>query len=175
MRAISLMHQRNMAIKPMEFGPGRLRAGVLVFLLACSLSGHAADFSLIDITGRTHRLSDYRGKWVLVNFWATWCPPCLDEIPELISLHNAHRNKDLSVIGVAMDSGSSKKVAEFAMAHGISYPVVMGDSKVTAQLGAIEVLPVSYLYNPKGELVSDQAGEVTRASIEAYIKKKQIN
>lgn len=175
MRGISLMHQSNMAIKPMEFGPGRLRGGVLVFLLACSLSGHAADFSLIDITGRTHRLSDYRGKWVLVNFWATWCPPCLDEIPELISLHNAHRNNDLSVIGVAMDSGSSKKVAEFAMAHGISYPMVMGDSKVTAQLGAIEVLPVSYLYNPKGELVSDQAGEVTRASIEAYIKKKQIN
>lgn len=175
MRGISLMHQSSMAIKPMKFGAGKLRGGVLVLLLACSLSGHAADFSLIDIAGRTHRLSDYRGKWVLVNFWATWCPPCLDEIPELISLHNAHRNKDLSVIGVAMDSGSSKKVAEFAMAHGISYPVVMGDRKVTAQIGALEVLPVSYLYNPKGELVSYQAGEVTRASIEAYIKKKQIN
>ena len=149
-----------------------MRGGVLVFLLACTLTSYAADFSLEDMQGKMHRLSDYRGKWVLVNFWATWCPPCLNEIPELVSLHNAHQDKDLSVIGVAMDSGSSRKVAEFAQAHGISYPVVMGDRKVTAQIGAVEALPVSYLYNPKGEQVSYQAGEVTRASIEAYIKKK---
>jgi peroxiredoxin len=161
-----------MASKAVGLGAGRLCCGVLAFLLACSLTSHAADFSLEDMHGKTLHLSDYRGKWVLVNFWATWCPPCLDEIPELVSLHNAHQDKDLSVIGVAMDSGSSKKVADFAQAHGISYPVVMGNRKVTDQIGAVEVLPVSYLYNPKGEQVSYQAGEVTRASIEAYIKNK---
>lgn len=150
-----------------------LRTGLLlVLLLACSWTGHAADFLLEDIQGKTHRLADYRGKWVLVNFWATWCPPCLSEIPELSSLHNAHKDKDLLVIGVAMDSGSNRKVADFAQAHGISYPVVMGNRKITAQIGAVEVLPVSYLYNPKGEQVSYQAGEVTRASVEAYINKK---
>jgi len=150
-----------------------IRTGLLfALLLACSWAGYAADFSLEDMQGKTHRLSDYRGKWVLVNFWATWCPPCLNEIPELISLHNAHQDKDLSVIGISMDSGSSKIVADFAKAHGISYPVVMGNRKITAQIGAVDVLPVSYLYNPKGEQVSYQAGEVTRASVEAYIKKK---
>jgi peroxiredoxin len=188
-RKIALMHPNNTVINLSSFDTlcvpcaepvaasgelrtGMLRGGVFALLLACSWAGYAADFSLEDMQGKTHRLSDYRGKWVLVNFWATWCLPCLNEIPELISLHNAHQDKDLSVIGIAMDSGSSGKVADFAQAHGISYPVVMGNRKITAQIGAVEVLPVSYLYNPKGEQVSYQAGEVTRASVEAYIKKK---
>jgi thiol-disulfide isomerase/thioredoxin len=144
--------------------------GLLLLLLTLPLSSRAAEFQLVDMQEKIHRLADYRGKWVLVNFWATWCTPCLREIPELTSLHNAHKDKDLIVIGIALDSGSSKKVADFARAHGISYPVVMGDRKITAQIGAIEVLPASYLYNPKGEQVSYHAGEVTRASIEAYIK-----
>ena len=145
---------------------------LLTLLLACTWPGYAADFSLKDLQGTTHRLTDYRGKWVLINFWATWCTPCLSEIPELTSLHDAHKDKDLWVIGIALDSGSSKKVADFAQAHGISYPVVMGDRKITAQIGEINVLPTSYLYNPKGELVSYQAGEVTRASVEKYIHSK---
>lgn len=147
----------------------RLLSGLL---LVWSCSGYAADFTLEDMQGKTHKLTDYRGKWVLVNFWATWCPPCLNEIPELVDLHNAHQDKDLLVIGIAIDSGSRKKIADFSQAHGINYPVVMGDRKVTAQFSEVEVLPVSYLYNPKGELVSYQTGEVTRASVEAYIQKK---
>jgi thiol-disulfide isomerase/thioredoxin len=149
-----------------------LRGALFAALLVSSWFVCAADFSLEDMQGKIHRLADYRGKWVLVNFWATWCPPCLDEIPELISLHDAHHDKDLLVIGIAIDSGSRIKVADFAQAHGISYPVVMGDRKVTAQIGAVDVLPISYLYNPTGEQVSYQAGEVTRASIEAFIKNK---
>jgi peroxiredoxin len=149
-----------------------LRGSLLILLLVFSSSNYAADFSLQDIQGKTHRLTDYRGKWVLVNFWATWCPPCLKEIPELVSLHNAHHDKDLLVIGVAMDSGSNSEVAGFAKAHGISYPVVMGDRNIASQFGEIEVLPVSYLFNPKGEQADYQAGEVTRASVEAYIRKR---
>ena len=148
---------------------------MFLLLLACLSISHAADFVLEDIQGRTHRLADYRGKWVLVNFWATWCSPCLSEIPELSSLHNAHKDKDLLVIGIAMQSGSRKEVDDFAQAHRISYPVVLGDFKSARQIGAVDVLPSSYLYNTKGELVSYQAGAVTRASIETYIKNKKLN
>jgi peroxiredoxin len=148
------------------------RCMMFVLLLACLTTSHAADFVLEDIQGRTHRLADYRGKWVLVNFWATWCSPCLSEIPQLSSLHNAHKDKDLLVIGIAMQSGSRKEVADFAQAHRISYPVVLGDFKSARQIGAVDVLPSSYLYNTKGELVSYQAGEVTRAGVETYIQNK---
>ena len=147
----------------------------ILLLLILPFSSYAADFSLEDMQGKTHRLADYRGKWVLINFWATWCPPCIGEIPELTSLHNAHKDNDLVVIGIAIDSGSSKKVADFAKAHGISYPVVMGNREIAAQIGEMEVLPTSYLYAPNGEQVSSQPGEVTRESIEAYIKSRKLN
>jgi hypothetical protein len=77
------------------------------------------------------------------------------------------------VIGIAMDSGSSEKVADFSRVHGISYPVVMGNRKVAAQIGELDVLPTSFLYNPNGKQVSYQAGEVTRESVETYIKNKK--
>ena len=146
----------------------------LLLLLTLPFSGYAADFSLEDMQGKTHHLVDYRGKWVLVNFWATWCPPCLSEIPELSSLHNAHKDSDLVVIGIAMDSGSTRKVANFAEAHGISYPIVLGNRKIAAQIGELEVLPTSYLYAPNGEQASYQVGEVTRESVETYIKNKKF-
>ena len=147
------------------------RIALLLFLAFSSL-GHATDFVLEDIQGKVHRLTDYRGKWVVVNFWATWCPPCLREIPELASLHSAHKDKDLVVIGIALQSGSSDKIASFAREHGINYPVVLGDFKMAKKIGAVDVLPASFLYNPGGEQVSYQAGEVTREIIEAYIKNK---
>jgi peroxiredoxin len=142
-------------------------------LLLLPLSALAADFSLQDMQGKTHRLADYRGKWVLVNFWAIWCPPCLAEVPELVALHNAHKDRDLVVIGVALDSSRSS-VKEFAAKKNISYPLVLGDHKLAAQIGEVEVLPTSYLYAPNGELVSYQAGDVTRESVETYIRNKKL-
>ncbi|MEI7456939.1 MAG: TlpA disulfide reductase family protein [Nitrosomonadales bacterium] len=152
-----------------------LRAIFVLLAMLLALSSQAADFTLTDQQGKIHHLSDYRGKWVLVNYWATWCPPCLAEIPELNALHNAHKNTDLVVIGIAMDYSSGKVVADFVRKHGISYPVVLGNRKVIAQIGELDVLPTSYLYSPSGEQVSTQAGEVTRESVEHYIKSKKLN
>jgi thiol-disulfide isomerase/thioredoxin len=151
------------------------RCMMFVLMLVWLPVSNAADFVLEDIQGRIHRLEDYRGKWVLVNFWATWCSPCLTEIPELNSLHDAHKDKDLLVIGIAMQSESRNKVAEFARSHDIAYPLVLGDFKMARQIGTVDVLPSSYLYNPKGEQVSYHAGVVTRDAIESYIKNNMLN
>lgn len=154
----------------------RILGGLAACLLAVMpLNSQADGFSLEDLDGNTHSLSDYRGKWVLVNFWATWCPPCLSEIPELTSLHNAHKGKDLIVLGIAMDSGTRFKVADFAEAHNINYPIVMGNREIAAQIGLVDALPVSFLYSPTGKLVNRHAGEVTRKSVEAYIKERKLN
>ena len=170
--AVRLAPAKSVAGGSRIAGKTALRSALLAILLACPLLAYAGGFSLEDLQGKTHRLADYRGKWVLVNYWATWCPPCLDEIPVLNSLYSDHLGKDLVVIGIAIESGSSNKVAEFAQAHHIRYPLVIGNHKVTDQIGAAVVLPVSYLYNPDGKQVSYHAGEVTRANIEAYIRKQ---
>ncbi len=132
-------------------------------------AANAQPFVFEDTQGQPQRLADYRGKWVLVNFWATWCPPCLQEIPDLVELHRAHSNKDLVVIGVALDS-SAKSVRQFVERLKVNYPVVLGDYDLAEQVGEVTVLPTSYLYNPRGELVSYQQGMLTRDSVESYIE-----
>ena len=140
-------------------------------LLLAAVTTSAESFVFKDMQGQPQRLQDYRGKWVLVNFWATWCPPCLEEIPDLVKLHEAHKNKDLVVIGVALDS-TRESVVEFVAKKKIGYPVVMGDYDLAAQVGEVDALPTSYLYDPAGKLVSYQQGMVTRASVESYVRSK---
>jgi thiol-disulfide isomerase/thioredoxin len=136
------------------------------------VSASADSFLFKDLQGHEQRLQDYRGKWVLVNFWATWCPPCLEEIPDLIELHEAHRKSDLVVIGVALDS-TKESVVEFVAKKKVSYPIVFGNYDMAAQVGEVEALPTSYLYDPAGRLVSYQQGMVTKTSVESYIKSKK--
>jgi len=140
-------------------------------LMCCTTLATAQPFDFRDMQGNTQRLSDYRGKWVLVNFWATWCPPCLDEVPDLVALHEAHKKTDLVVIGVALES-TEKSVKAFVAKRNVTYPIVLGDYDMAEQVGRVDVLPTSYLYNPQGELVSYQEGVLSRESVESYIKSK---
>lgn len=149
-----------------------LRLLVVAALLPSAGAAFAESFMFKDLQGHEQRLQDYRGKWVLVNFWATWCPPCLEEIPDLISLHEAHKKTDLVVIGVALDS-TRESVVEFVARKQINYPIAVSDYGMAAQVGEVEALPTSYLYDPTGKLVSYQQGMVTRASVESYIKNKK--
>jgi thiol-disulfide isomerase/thioredoxin len=144
--------------------------GGLLLLLSAAWA-QAADFRLTDTTGKTHTLSGYKGKWVLVNYWATWCPPCLEEIPDLIELHENKKN-NLVVIGVAMDYRSAKQVTEFADGLLVNYPIVLGNDQTVRQIGPVRGLPTTYLFNPDGKMVAQQVGAITREMVESYIASK---
>jgi thiol-disulfide isomerase/thioredoxin len=133
----------------------------------------AANFMLKDMSGNKHQLSSYKGKWVLVNYWATWCPPCLEEVPDLVNLYDHRKQKDLMVIGVVFDYKDVKEVNEYVDDMLMSYPIVLGDDSVTAQIGSAEVMPTTFIYNPQGVLVKIKRGLITREYIERMIAGKK--
>lgn len=127
------------------------------------------EFRLPDITGQSHALSDMRGKWVVVNFWATWCPPCREEIPELIQFHDRHYRKDAVVWGVNLEKIDQAKLAGFVDEQMISYPVMnMGPTRNTP-VGPIPGLPTTYLVAPDGRVVARTVGTVTSEMLEKYM------
>lgn len=154
--------------KTARFYPMWLMALVLALTAGWA---QARDFTLVDVDGKTHTLAGYKGKWVLVNFWATWCPPCLKEIPDLIELHENPKN-NLVVLGIAMDWKSKKQVVDFADGLLVSYPIFLGDRKMVRQIGPIDGLPTTYLFNPEGKLVAQQTGEITKDAVEQFIHAK---
>jgi thiol-disulfide isomerase/thioredoxin len=146
------------------------RLSLLLIIGLLAMPAWAESFSIKDMNGKTHSLTDYKGKWVLVNFWATWCPPCLEEIPDLVMLQE--NRKDLAVIGIAVDYKSRKEIADFAEDNLMSYPVVLGDDPVLSQFGTADVLPTTYIYNPQGKLAKLHRGLITRKTVEKLIDGK---
>ncbi|WP_292924321.1 TlpA disulfide reductase family protein [Nitrosomonas sp.] len=142
------------------------------YALLLILSAPVHGFQFQDTTGKIHKLEDYKGRWVLVNFWATWCPPCLKEIPDLISLYKDR--EDIMVIGVAMDSDDPQTVMEFVQSMSISYPIVFGNRQIASQLDDISLLPSTYFYDPEGNPAARQQGIISRESIESFINLKSL-
>jgi len=148
------------------------RALLLVCLSLCSMAAMAQDFTLKDMQGKQQRLVDYRGKWVLVNFWATWCVPCQEETPDLVKLYKTHKDTDLVVIGVALDS-TKEAITEFVAKYAIPYPIVYGSYTMAGtEIGTVKALPSTYLYDPKGEAVIFQEGAVSLEDVETYLALK---
>jgi len=146
---------------------------VSVNQLALAEPAATTNFMLKDMSGNKHQLSSYKGKWVLVNYWATWCPPCLEEVPDLVNLYDQHKQKDLMVLGVVFDYKDLKEVNEYVDDMLMSYPIVLGDDSVAAQIGSAEVLPTTFIYNPQGALVKIKRGLITREYIERLIAGKK--
>lgn len=113
------------------------------------------DFTLSDLDGIERTLSEQKGKVLLVDFWATWCPPCRDEIPHLKELHASYKDKGLVVWGVGLDD--EEKLREFVSENGIEYPILVGDESVSQKYD-IQGIPTTILYNKKNEIAFRHVG-----------------
>jgi len=129
----------------------------------------APDFSLTDLSGQPLQLSRYRGKVVLLNFWATWCSPCRSEIPRFVDLQSKYDRDGLQIIGISLDD-DPKLVRAFYQQLRMNYPVAIGDAKLAEQYGGILGLPVSLLIGRDGRVYAKHAGEADISLIEREIK-----
>jgi cytochrome c biogenesis protein CcmG/thiol:disulfide interchange protein DsbE len=128
----------------------------------------APNFTLADLSGRSVSLSDYRGKVVLLDFWATWCDPCRDEIPHFVRLQSEYGGQGLQILGVSMDDGP-EPVREFYQHFHINYPVVMGNAKTGELYGGILGLPVAFLIDRDGRIYSRHIGATDSSVFESEI------
>lgn len=114
----------------------------------------APDFKLKALDGSTFRLSEQEGNVVLVNFWATWCGPCIRETPEFIELHDELKGRGFTVVGVSLDLEGFDIVKPFAEEYGINYPLVVDDGAVAEDFGGVYALPVTFVLDKEGYIVA---------------------
>jgi thiol-disulfide isomerase/thioredoxin len=131
----------------------------------------APDFSLESIDGKSMKLSDLRGKAVLLNFWATWCSPCKIEMPWFVELQNQYGADGLQIVGVAMDDASKEDIAKFAKDMGVNYPILIGKEAVGDAYGGVPALPESFFIGRDGKVVDKIIGLKGKSEIEDSIKK----
>ncbi|MGH9529530.1 MAG: TlpA disulfide reductase family protein [Terriglobales bacterium] len=131
----------------------------------------APDFSLQSLDGKTVHLSDFRGKAILLNFWATWCEPCKVEMPWIVDLQKKYASQGLQVVGVAMDDAGPDEIAKFTRQMGVNYPVLVGKDEVADSYGGLPFLPTSFYIGRDGKIVDKVLGIKGRGEIEDDIKK----
>lgn len=163
----------------------------LVFLLAFSsqvysqpkaaaagtIGADAANFSLINLVGEEVTLEQYRGKVVLLNFWASWCAPCKIEIPDFIRMYEKHREDGLEIIGITLSSGSVAEIRQFVQAWNINYPILTGDEKylqdLTLKYGGIRGVPTTFLIDREGKIrqkwIGARTEKIFMAEVEKYL------
>ena len=131
----------------------------------------APDFELTSLDGRRVKLSDFRGKAVLLNFWATWCAPCKVEMPWFVELQKRYGNDGLVVVGVAMDDTEATKIAQFASEMGVNYPVLLGTDRVSEDYGNVQYLPTSFFIDRDGKVVGKGVGLIDHKEVESNVQK----
>jgi thiol-disulfide isomerase/thioredoxin len=135
------------------------------------LMGQAApDFELQNLNGGSLRLSNLRGKAVLLNFWATWCGPCKVEMPWFVELQKEYGPQGFQIVGVAMDDASNDDIAKFAKDMGVNYPILLGKEAVGLSYGGVNVLPTTFFLNRDGKVIAREFGLQSRSVFVDHIK-----
>ncbi len=150
--------------------------GLICLLASSAAAGQKSpkkptpELILRDIRGRTIRLSDYRGRVVLINFWATWCPPCGAEIPHLVQLQREYRHQGLRVIGITHPPQKLSEVRELTQRLGVNYPVAQGTKEMKALLTSSEALPITIVVGKDGRVRDIIEGILLPEEFEQLIK-----
>jgi thiol-disulfide isomerase/thioredoxin len=147
--------------------------GILLAIMptiAMGQSSRAPDLVLRDLRGRTVRLSDYKGKVVLINFWATWCPPCRAEMPDLVKIQREYGKRGLQVIGITYPPETLREVREFTRKLKVNYPVAIGTKETKSLFDQSETLPVTIVINRDGNIRDRIEGILLPEEFEQKIK-----
>ena len=131
----------------------------------------APDFELPALDGKDLKLSDLRGKAVLLNFWATYCGPCKIEMPWFVELQKEYGPQGFQIVGVAMDDASTEDIAKFAKEMGVNYPILIGKESVGQSYGGVSVLPTTFFLDRDGKLIAREFGLQSRSVFVDHIKK----
>ena len=151
--------------------PFALVAGLLAVASPQPLHATAAPaWSLKDVSGKTVQLSDFKGKIVILDFWATWCPPCRAEIPNFIALQDKYAKQGVTVVGLSVDQGGLAAVGPFVTKTKINYPVVLGDLDLASTYG-VQGLPTTFVIDQQGNIAATHVGGTEPSAFEADIQK----
>ena len=131
----------------------------------------APDFDLPTLEGKNLKLSDLRGKAVLLNFWATYCGPCKIEMPWFVELQKQYGPQGFQIVGVAMDDASTEEIAKFSQEMGVNYPILVGKDSVGDSYGGVSVLPTTFFLDRDGKLIAREFGLQSRSVFVDHIKK----
>jgi len=130
----------------------------------------APHFELKDVNGRTVRSSDYQGKVVLINFWATWCPPCRVEMPDLVRLQREHGKQGLQIVGITYPPEQKARVRAFARSLKVNYPIILGTRELKARFSSDESLPLTIVIDRDGSVSNIIGGILLREEFDEKIK-----
>jgi peroxiredoxin len=145
-------------------------AAVIAFSPASLLGQKAPQFELRDVNGRPVRLSHYQGKVVLINFWATWCPPCRAEMPDLVRLQREHAKRGLQIIGITYPPEKLDRVRRFARSLKVNYPIILGTRQIKARFSSDETLPLTIVIDRDGKVTDIISGILLREEFDEKIK-----